>query len=70
MSDDNNNNADRMWEILEDGPRQWYTRVQEDANGDCFIEFTPELLTLVDWHEGDTIDWHDNGDGTFTLTKV
>ncbi len=70
MSNDDNNNADRMWEILEDGPRQWTARVQEDESGDCFIEFTPEMLTIVDWHEGDTINWSDNGDGSFTLTKV
>ena len=45
--------------------------VQEcaDGSGDCFIEFPPEVMAEAGWTEGDTLDWHDNKDGSFTLTK-
>jgi hypothetical protein len=45
--------------------------VQEmaDGSGDCFIEFPPEVLVAAGWSDGDTLDWHDNKDGSFTLTK-
>lgn len=70
MSNDNdNNNADRVWEILENGPKSWTANVQEDADGDCYIVFPEDLMERIGWQEGDNINWSDNGDGSFTLTK-
>lgn len=44
--------------------------VQEDPDtGDCYIQFPPDLLEKMGWKEGDNINWHDNGDGSWTLTK-
>ena len=31
--------------------------VQEDAEGNAFIEFPPELLKQLDWNEGDDLVW-------------
>ena len=31
--------------------------VQEDAEGNAFIEFPPELLKQLDWNEGDELEW-------------
>jgi len=31
--------------------------VQEDAEGDAFIEFPPEVLTKLGWNEGDDLVW-------------
>jgi len=33
------------------------------------LTFPAEFLESVGWHEGDTIIWKANADGTFTLTK-
>lgn len=43
--------------------------VKQDENGEYFIEFTDEEMEQLNWKENDTIVWHDNGNGTFTLTK-
>jgi hypothetical protein len=49
----------------------WTTEVKEDPNtGEYLLEFPQEMLTEVGWKEGDTLDWKDNKDGSFTLTKV
>ena len=31
--------------------------VQEDEEGNAFIEFPPELLKQLDWNEGDELEW-------------
>ena len=33
------------------------TTVQEDAEGNAFIEIPPELLKQLDWNEGDELEW-------------
>jgi hypothetical protein len=43
--------------------------VQEDDEGNQFIQFPPEMLEQMDWKEGDIIEWTDNADGSWTLTK-
>ena len=49
--------------------KSWTLEVQESPTGDQFIEFPPEALEEVGWKEGDQIEWSDNGDGSWTLTK-
>ena len=43
--------------------------VQEDAEGNAFIEFPPELLKQLDWNEGDDLVWDEtelcDDDGEF-----
>lgn len=43
--------------------------IQEDQEGNQFIEFPPQMLEQLGWKEGDTITWTDNGDGSWTLSK-
>jgi hypothetical protein len=43
--------------------------VQEDEDGECFIEFPEDMMDELGWVEGDLLDWQDNGNGSFTLTK-
>lgn len=43
--------------------------VQENEEGEPFIEFPDAVMEQVGWKEGDTIQWVDNGDGSFTLKK-
>jgi hypothetical protein len=47
----------------------WVLDVQEDENGDAVIEFPPDLLARAGWQEGDTLQWRDLGDGTWSLAK-
>ena len=43
--------------------------VQEDDEGNQFIQFPPQMLEQMGWTEGDTIVWTNNGNGSWTLTK-
>ena len=38
--------------------------------GDYVLELPNELTLELNWSSGDTIEWIDNQDGTWTLRKV
>ena len=44
--------------------------VQQHKDGYLYIEFSKKLMKKMGWETGDTIDWQDNKDGTFSLIKV
>ena len=49
---------------------KWTTTVEEDPEtGDSIITLPEDLLSEVQWKEGDTITWIDNKDGTLSLKK-
>ena len=50
--------------------QQWTVKVVENSNGDSVLEFPDELVAQVGWQEGDEVEWDDNGDGTYTLSKA
>ncbi len=44
--------------------------VKEDPEtGDAILNLPPELLEAAGWKEGDTLNWTDLGDGSWSLTK-
>lgn len=50
--------------------KRWTVDVKEDPeNGDAILEFPEDLLAEAGWKEGDELDWKDNGDGSYILTK-
>lgn len=49
--------------------KRYTVEVQEDETGEAFIQLPDDLLEEVNWKEGDVIDWHDNKDGSFTMSK-
>ena len=50
--------------------KSWTLLVQEDPeSGDMILEFSDEILEAAGWAVGDVIEWLDNGDGSWTLTK-
>jgi hypothetical protein len=45
--------------------------VQEDPlTGDLYLQLTDELMEEMSWSEGDTLQWIDNEDGTWSLKKL
>jgi hypothetical protein len=52
------------------GNNQWTLTVQENGKTqDLYIQFPDEAISQMGWSEGDTIEWLDNGDGSWTLKK-
>ena len=50
--------------------KSWTLDVDEDPEtGDAILNLPPDLLEAVGWVEGDVLDWEDNKDGSWTLTK-
>lgn len=45
------------------------TLEHDPATDDLILPLGDELCNELGWTVGDTINWQDNGDGTFTLTK-
>ena len=41
----------------------------DPATDYLILPLSDELCDELGWTVGDTINWQDNGDGTFTLTK-
>lgn len=41
----------------------------DDTTDDYYIQFTDEMLAVAGWQVGDVLEWRDNWDGTWTLTK-
>lgn len=43
--------------------------VQENSDGELFIELNDEILAAAGLNIGDTVEWIDNGDGSYMLKK-
>lgn len=41
----------------------------DDGSGDLIMPFPDDLLTQAGWKEGDTLEWIDNENGSYTLRK-
>ena len=48
--------------------RGWEVQLEEDGD-DLILPLPQEVLDHLDIKEGDVLNWRDNGDGTFSLTK-
>lgn len=50
--------------------KSWVLEVEEDeTTGECILTFPEDLLEQAGWKEGDTLEWKDNNDGSWTLSK-
>jgi len=51
---------------------KWTVTVEEadDGSGDIVLPLPQELLDIQGWREGDTLEWTDNGDGTWSIAKA
>ena len=43
--------------------------IQEDENGELILPLGEGVCEELGWGEGDTLNWKDNGDGSWTVTK-
>jgi len=50
----------------------WTITLEEadDGSGDLVMPLPQDFLDQQGWQEGDTLDWKDNKDGSWTLSKV
>ena len=51
--------------------KSWTVTVEEaeDGSGDLVLPLPQEMLDLQGWKEGDTLNWIDNKDGTWSIAK-
>lgn len=49
--------------------KSWILEVEQAPDGEYFIQLTDEILEDSGFKIGDELDWIDNKDGSFTLTK-
>lgn len=47
----------------------WLVDVQTDSEGESFIQLNDAIIASTGWQVGDEIEWKDNGDGSWTMTK-
>ncbi len=45
------------------------TLENDPETGDLVLPLPEKLMEETGWKTGDTLDWKDNGDGTFSMTK-
>lgn len=50
----------------------WTITLEEadDSSGDLVMPLPQDLLDGVGWKEGDTLEWIDNNNGSWSLKKV
>ena len=48
---------------------RWLVTLEEDGE-DLIIPFPEDLLLQAGWIAGDTIEWKDNGDGSWQLINM
>lgn len=50
--------------------KSFTVKVEEAPNGDVLLPIPQELMDEMGWGQGDVLDWKDNQNGSFTLSKV
>jgi hypothetical protein len=51
-------------------PTSWTVTLDEDPEtGDLILPLPEDLLKMQGWKEGDTLDWNNNNDGTWSISK-
>jgi bifunctional DNA-binding transcriptional regulator/antitoxin component of YhaV-PrlF toxin-antitoxin module len=50
--------------------KKWILTVQENGKTkELYIEFPQDVLDQVGWSEGDDLEWIENKDGSWAITK-
>ena len=49
---------------------KWLIEVQENGSTkELFVEFPEDAINQVGWHDGDILEWINNGNGSWTIQK-
>jgi hypothetical protein len=48
--------------------KTWTVMIEEEGE-DLILPFPQDMLDEVGWLPGDTVEWHDRGDGTWEIRK-
>jgi len=53
-------------------PTTWTITVEEadDGSGDLVLPLTDEIMESAGWQIGDTLEWIDNKNGTWSIKKI
>jgi plastocyanin len=43
--------------------------IKDPETGDLILEFPDEMMAQVGWKTGDTVEWIDNKNGSWTIRK-
>lgn len=59
------------WRLTMNKPTQWTITVEEadDGSGDLVLPLTDEIMESAGWQIGDTLEWIDNKNGTWSIKK-
>jgi len=68
VEQDMKNAENFLYESTIDPVKKWVLPVTEDGD-ECIINFPDDLLEAANLKEGDTIQWIDQGDGSFKIIK-
>lgn len=52
-------------------PTSWVITLEaaDDGSGDLVLPLTDEIMESAGWQVGDTLEWIDNKDGTWSIKK-
>ena len=56
--------------VKQDKVVKWQLPIEADPSGEYFVTFPDDLLEVANLEEGDTVEWVDQGDGSYLLKKV
>jgi hypothetical protein len=67
-----NKEQEKVWEILENGPKTWVAEVIEDPDDptQCILTIPSELLERMEWSEGDSLNIDTTETGCIILSKI
>ena len=51
-------------------PRTLKVVEDPESPGELLLDLGTELCAELEWQVGDTVEWTDNQDGSWTLTKI
>ena len=60
------------WRLTMNKPTSWTITLEEadDGSGDLVLPLTDEIMESAGWQVGDTLEWIDNKNGTWSIKKI
>lgn len=49
---------------------RWIVDIEKNEEGEHYIQLTDEMLANSGFEIGDKLTWKNNGDGSWSLTKI